>query len=108
MGSRTFRPIARMARPITTERDYRGVKNLVAERAWTFFFVETERLEALVRELTDYEIRVEESAAGFTVEWAEWAFVQKENDPEEQSRRWGDMLQLKISSRRVPLSAKSM
>ena len=92
MGSRTFRPIARIARPITTERDYRGVKKLVAERAWTFFFVETERLEALVRELTDYEIRVEESEAGFTVEWAEWAFVQQANDHHEQHRRWRDVL----------------
>ena len=92
MGSRTFRPIARTARPITTERDYRGVKKLVAEHAWTFFFVETERLEALVRELTDYEIRAEESEAGFTVEWAEWAFVQEVDAREEQRRRWRDVL----------------
>jgi len=68
------------------------VKKLVAERAWTFFFVETERLEALVRELTDYEIRVEESEAGFTVEWAEWTFVQQANDHHEQHRRWRDVL----------------
>ena len=81
-----------MARPIATERDYRGVKSLVAERAWTYFFVETERLEALIRELTDYEIRVERSEAGFTVEWAERAFVQEANDHEEQRRRWRDVL----------------
>jgi len=55
------------------------VKSLVAERAWTHFFVETERLEALVRELTDYEIRVERSEAGFTGEWAERAYATTKN-----------------------------
>ena len=39
MGIRSFSPIARIARPITTERDYRVVKSLVAERARTFFLL---------------------------------------------------------------------
>ena len=86
MRIRTFRSIARMARPINTERDYGVVKNLVAERARTFFFIETERLEALIRELTDYESRVAHAEA----ECTEWAPVQRRNDIDEQNRRWCD------------------
>ena len=48
MGTREFRSYARMARPIFTERDYETVRKLVTQRARTFFFVEAERLEALI------------------------------------------------------------
>ena len=90
MGIRTFSPIVRMARPINTEQDYRAVKCLVAERARTFFFIETERLEALIRELTDYESRVADAEAGVNAEWTQWALVQQSNDHDEQNRRWCD------------------
>ena len=67
MGTREFRSYARMARPIFTERDYATVRRLVTQRARTFFFVEAERLEALIRELTDYEGRCAETDPGCSV-----------------------------------------
>ncbi|HTS52784.1 MAG TPA: hypothetical protein VMH26_05885 [Burkholderiales bacterium] len=88
MSSRDFRSYARMARPIFTERDYETVKKLVTERARTFFFVEAERLEALIRELTDYEgrfARTDELAG-----WVEWSFMPASNDEGQPRRRWSD------------------
>jgi hypothetical protein len=90
MGTREFRSYARMARPIFTERDYETVRKLVTQRARTFFFVEAERLEALIRELTDYEGRCAETDAGCAVGWAEWAFVPEADGDGQPRRRWSD------------------
>ena len=90
MRIRTFSPMARMARPIDTERDYRVVKTLVARRARTFFFAETERLEALIRELTDYESRAGRAETGVTAECMGWARVQRRNELDDRNRRWCD------------------
>jgi hypothetical protein len=90
MGTRDFRSYARMARPIFTERDYDTVKKLVTERARTFFFVEAERLEALIRELTDYEGRFAQTDALYAVGWAEWTFVPVGKDDGQPRRRWSD------------------
>jgi hypothetical protein len=92
MRIRTFSPMTRMARPINTERDYRVVKTLVAQRARTFFFAETERLEALIRELTDFESRAAHTETGVTAECAEWAPVQRRNELDERNRRWCDTI----------------
>jgi hypothetical protein len=90
MGTREFRSYARMARPIFTERDYETVRKLVTQRARTFFFVEAERLEALIRELTDYEGRCAETNTGSVVGWAEWAFAPEADDDGQPRRRWSD------------------
>ncbi len=90
MGTREFRSYARMARPIFTERDYETVRKLVTQRARTFFFVEAERLEALIRELTDYEGRCAETDASCAVGWAEWTFVPEADDDGQPRRRWSD------------------
>jgi len=90
MGTREFRSYARMARPIFTERDYETVRKLVTQRARTYFFIEAERLEALIRELTDYEGRCAETDTGCTVGWAEWAFVPEASDDDQPRRRWSD------------------
>jgi hypothetical protein len=90
MGTREFRSYARMARPIFTERDYETVRKLVTQRARTFFFVEAERLEALIRELTDYEGRCAETDPGCSVGWAEWALVPEADGDARPRRRWSD------------------
>ena len=58
MGKRYVATLAGRARPITTERDYWAVMLLLQERCrpiWRAW--EDERLEALFREITDYEDR---------------------------------------------------
>ena len=90
MGTREFKSYARMARPIFTERDYETVRKLVTQRARTFFFVEAERLEALIRELTDYEGLCAETDAGCSVGWAEWALVPQADGDAQPRRRWSD------------------
>lgn len=92
MRIRTFSPLARIARPINTERDYRVVKTLVAQRARTFFFAETERLEALIRELTDYESRAAHAEIAVTAECSEWTLVQRRNELDDRNRRWCDTI----------------
>jgi hypothetical protein len=89
MSSRDFRSYARMARPIFSERDYDTVKKLVTERARAFFFLEAERLEALIRELTDYEGRFAQTDALY-VGWAECTFVPRGEDDGRPRRRWSD------------------
>jgi hypothetical protein len=79
-----------MARPIFTERDYETVRKLVTQRARTFFFVEAERLEALIRELTDYEGRCAETDPACSIGWAEWALVPDVNGDARPRRRWSD------------------
>jgi len=96
MRIRTFSPIVRRARPINTERDYRVVKSLVAERAKTFFLIETERLEALIRELTDYESRAAPAETGVIAECAEWAQVQRRNELDYRNRRWCDTIDQRL------------
>lgn len=90
MGTREFRSYARMARPIFTERDYETVRKLVTQRARAFFFVEAERLEALIRELTDYEGRSAETDSSCSVGWAEWALVPEADSDARPRRRWSD------------------
>jgi hypothetical protein len=68
------------------------VKSLVAERAKTFFLIETERLEALIRELTDYEGRLADAEVGVDAEKTEWAPIQRRNHLDEQHRRWCDTI----------------
>jgi hypothetical protein len=79
-----------MARPIFTERDYETVRKLVTQRARTFFFVEAERLEALIRELTDYEGRCAETDPACSIGWTEWALVPEANGDTRPRRRWSD------------------
>ena len=96
MRIRTFSPMARMARPINTDRDYRVVKVLVAQRARIFFYAETERLEALIRELTDYESRAAPAETGVIAECAEWAQVQRRNELDYRNRRWCDTIDQRV------------
>ena len=92
MRIRTFSPMARMARPINTDRDYRVVKALVAQRARIFFYAETERLEALIRELTDYESRAAQAETDVTAECTARAPVLRRNELDERNRRWCDTI----------------
>jgi len=88
MGNREFRSFARMARPIITRRDYYTVRKLVSQRARAFFFVEAERLEALIRELTDYEGRRVETEA--SMGWSRLALGPGASREGRPRRRWSD------------------
>lgn len=91
MGTRDFKPFARMARPILTRREYDEAKKLLRERVRTFAIVlEAERLEALIRELTHYEDRCAETGAGWTVDWAEYTFLPNVEDSGTPHRRRSD------------------
>jgi hypothetical protein len=92
MGTRDFRSYVGMARPVLTERDYQTVKKLVMERARNFFFfIEAERLEAMIRELNDYEQRSADTGGDCTIGWAEWVFVPKADGDTQPRRRWSDL-----------------
>jgi hypothetical protein len=63
MGAKYFGSYVGLARPILAERDYCAVKQLVVDRCQRpgiSLVLETERLEALIRELTVYEDRCSE------------------------------------------------
>ena len=90
MGTREFRSYARMARPIFSTRDYDTVKKLVTQRARTFLLLEAERIEALIRELTDYEGRSGQADADYEVGWAQWMVVPTAHDDSQPRRRWSD------------------
>jgi hypothetical protein len=62
MGAKFPGSYVGLARPILVERDYQAVKRLVADRCQgIYLLLETERLEALIRELTLYEESAGES-----------------------------------------------
>jgi hypothetical protein len=91
MGSKQHRPATSKARPILTEQDYQGAKELLeremqhahSDKIW-------DRLEALMQEVAEYEARFlqgeEEDASGL-VEYA-YAYALEEGDG--PRRRWTD------------------
>ena len=91
MGSKQDRPATSKARPILTEQDYQGAKELLeremqhahSDKIW-------DRLEALMQEVAEYEARFlqgeEEDASGL-VEYA-YAYALEEGDG--PRRRWTD------------------
>ena len=88
MGSRYVQPYTRMARPIVTVRDYDAVKKVVKRRATIFpDFLDTGRLEALIRELTDYEDRSTRADDDCAIEWAPNPHAHEDTTPR---RRWFD------------------
>jgi hypothetical protein len=91
MGISDFKLLARMARPVLSQRDYNASKKLLRERARTFsVFLEAERLEALIREVTYYEDRCAETDAGRTVGWAECVILPELENDGTPHRRWSD------------------
>jgi hypothetical protein len=75
----------RQARPILTERDYAAVKTLLAGAP-----EEQMRLDALLRELADYDNRGSALNVLYAVAWAEWVFVPRCEPEEQPRRRWAD------------------
>jgi hypothetical protein len=88
MGAKYLGSYVGMARPIVVERDYQAVKRLLADRCHgIYLLLETERLEALIRELTLYEDRPSEEV--------ELAALSMAADPPQRTpnwlnRRWSD------------------
>jgi hypothetical protein len=89
MGARSVQLYTRMARPIVTVRDYEAAKKVVKRRAGIFpDFLDTGRLEALIRELTDYEDRSTQTDASGSIDWAEWASGPQAREDTTPGRRW--------------------
>lgn len=93
MGTRDFKPFARMARPILSQREYDEAKKLLRERVRTYAVIlEAERLEALIRELTHYEDRCADTNAKWAVAGSECTFLAEINTGGTPHRRWSDRL----------------
>lgn len=106
MGMRDFNAYARLARPILNERDYETVKRLAMERAKDFLFLDAGRIEAMIRELTDYEQRTNESASDWAIGWVEWALVPHVESDDEPHRRWSDVHPVPSQSNPESISTK--
>ena len=88
MGARYAASYVGKARAILTERDYEAVKKLVVDRCKGIYVVlEAERLEALIRELTDYEGGMGQSPARDHISSA---FAAKEAGDGQPRQRWSD------------------
>ena len=91
MGARHFHPFARKARPILSTRDYdaarKHLKGVLKEPAW---LREDSRIEALIRELTDFEDRFVMRERWVAIEWAECVFVPSLDEEGSLRRRWSD------------------
>jgi hypothetical protein len=91
MGTRDFKPFARMARPILSQREYDEARKLLRERVRTYAVVlEAERLEALIRELTHYEDRCADTNTKWSIEGAEYGFLAETKSNGTPHRRWSD------------------
>jgi hypothetical protein len=92
MGSRQFRPSVRKARAILSTRDYdaarKQLKQALKEPGW---LREEERIESLMRELTDFENRFLMRERWLAIEWAECVFVPELTDGDAPRRRWSDL-----------------
>jgi hypothetical protein len=78
--------LAKFARPITNERDYRESKNLLARIMRTARDQESAvRAEALLREIVDYEMRHDSDAAEVP------AAHDSSDDYGNLQRRWSDV-----------------
>ena len=92
MGSREFRPAVRKARLILSTRDYdaarKQLKHAMKQPAW---LRQEERIEALMRELTDFENRFLMRERWLAIEWAECVFVPELNEEDAPKRRWSDL-----------------
>lgn len=93
MGSRFFyRSTVKHARPIVCARDYEGVKallnagsvlNLVANRG-------EYRVEALIREVVEYENAVNGGDFDYSLGWTEYVTIPYIAADPQGSRRWSD------------------
>jgi hypothetical protein len=92
MGSRQFSPPAHKARTILSTRDYDGarkqLKQALKQPGW---LREDERIEALIRELTDFENRFLMREHWLAIEWAECVFVPGLDEDDAPRRRWSDL-----------------
>lgn len=79
--------LAHFSRPIESERDYREAKSLLGLTMRAARDDETAiRAEALLRQIVDYEMRLDAEDAG-------WDLSGTDDDYEGPRRRWSDYLQ---------------
>jgi len=92
MGSRQFRALAHKARPILSTRDYDAArKRLRAALKQPGWLREEERIEGLMRELSNFENRFLMRERWLAIEWAECVFVPDLGDADAPRRRWSDL-----------------
>jgi tRNA pseudouridine-54 N-methylase len=92
MGSRQFRPTTHKARTILSTRDYdaarKQLKQALKQPGW---LREEERIEALTRELADFENRFLMRERWLAIEWAECVFIPGLDQEGAPRRRWSDL-----------------
>ena len=93
MGSRiTFQSTTKHARPIVSGRDYQSVKALLKANAVLGLVANRGeyRVEALIRELVEYESSINGTSQEYSLGWAEYVRVPRAGEEPGESRRWSD------------------
>jgi len=93
MGNRFFfQSTTKHARPIITARDYEAVKALLRSQSAVGLVANRGeyRVEALIRELVEYESTLDGNGEEFRIGWSEYVCVPALARDGAQTRRWSD------------------
>jgi hypothetical protein len=93
MGGRFFfQSTTKHARPIVSARDYNSVKSLLkASTVQGLVAIRGEyRVEALIRELVEYESSLDGLDQEYRLGWTEYVVVPRLTDDPGAKRRWSD------------------
>lgn len=93
MGSRFFfQSITKHARPIVSARDYEAVKTLLKSQSVLGLVANRGeyRVEALIRELVEYESALNEANDEYRIGWAEYVSIPRLSQEGAETRRWSD------------------
>ena len=94
MGSRFFyQSTTKHARPIVNARDYESVKALLRSNDLLSLVANRGeyRVEALIRELVEYESSLNGSNSDYNLGWTEYVSIRKLPTGDAENRRWSDL-----------------
>ncbi|MSQ58643.1 MAG: hypothetical protein EXR36_03100 [Betaproteobacteria bacterium] len=94
MGSRIyFQSTTKHARPIVSARDYQSVKSLLKSTTVLGLVANRGeyRVEALIRELVEYESTLNGTDQEYCLGWTEYVRVPRAGEETSETRRWSDM-----------------
>lgn len=93
MGNRFFfQAMTKHARPIITARDYEAVKALLKSQSALGLVANRGeyRVEALIRELVEYESTINGTGDEYHIGWSEYVSIPHLALDSAQTRRWSD------------------
>ncbi len=93
MGSRFFlQSTTKHARPIVSARDYESVKSLLKTNTVLGLIANRGeyRVEALIRELVEYESSLNGTDQEYNLGWTEYVSVPRLSQDRGETRRWSD------------------